>query len=111
MRRTSRRREASEVPFGAAKVTFPDAVTIVPGQTSHNLHTALINGQLGGWSGGLWQAYTRSHLDQETASRPAGTVSHRQANPDRVHRPGTCLAIRPAGLVLLCAGWRRYGSG
>jgi len=36
MRRPGRRREASEVPSGAAKVTFPDALTIVPGQTTHN---------------------------------------------------------------------------
>jgi len=36
MRRPGRRREASEVPSGAAKFTFPDALTIVPGQTTHN---------------------------------------------------------------------------
>ena len=51
MRRPGRRREASEVPFGAAKVTFPDAVTIVPGQTSHNLHTAAFTAELRGLAG------------------------------------------------------------
>jgi hypothetical protein len=91
MRRTGRRWEASEVPFRAAKVTFPYAVTIVSGQPSPQAA-----------NGGPAIATTPTAANAAAASGPArgaDLLSHRVMIP----ASAAALASKPRAMH---ARWR-----